>query len=86
MTETVFSFIEIFGEETFRSVAGITGRHVFMRTFEPTFILVAHYMAVHTSFRIILKVGIALTVNKSVGPKAQDKTDQCSENKNGREM
>jgi len=66
MAETIFCFVKIFGKETFGGMTRITSRHILVRTFEPTFILIAHNMAIHAGLRIILEISIALSIDEGI--------------------
>lgn len=86
MTETIFCFVEIFGKKTFRGVTRITSRHILVRTFEPTFILVAHNMAIHAGLWIIFEISIALPIDEGIRAETQYKTNECADQEYGREV
>ena len=76
--ETVFEFCEIFGNEIFWRMAGITGGHRMMTRFPPAVIMIPHNMTVGASFGIVAEVGNPFCVIKSVTCETDEETDHAA--------
>lgn len=80
MEESIRRFDGVLAQEIMWRMAIVTVGHRPVTAFDPTGVVLLHYVAVGAGFRIIGEVRVSLCVHEGVQPQADNYTDKDAEN------